>query len=196
MKNKEKYQRTFSAVHTSTDYYVEVLKMNNTHKKYYLSKALVACLVIILVLGAATTAYAANVGGIQRTVQIWLHGDQTDAVLDIQEDGSYNLSWQDENGNVQEEGGGGVSFGTDGKERPLTEEEIIEHLNMPDVSYKADGTVWVYYYNQALDITKNFKNGVCYVKLIYDQKKLFLTVKYGDGYSFSPKCYVSVHSFN
>ena len=31
-------------------------------------------------------SYAANVGGIQRTVQIWLHGDQTQATLDVSND--------------------------------------------------------------------------------------------------------------
>jgi len=195
MKNKERYQRTFSAVHTSTDYYAEVMKMNKA-KRFYMSKTLVACLVLVLVLGAATTAYAANIGGIQRTVQIWLHGDQTDAVLDIKEDGSYNLSWQDENGAVQEQGGGGVAIEEDGKERPLTEEEIIEHLNEPDVSYKDDGTVWVYYYNQALDITDKFENGVCYVKLTHEPDELYLTIKYNDGYASSPYSYISSESFN
>jgi len=196
MKNKERYQRTFLAVHTSTDYYAEVIKMNKAHKRFYMSKAMVACLVLVFVLGAATTAYAANVGGIQRTVQIWLHGDQTDAVIDIKEDGSYSLSWQDENGAVQEQGGGGVAIEEDGKERPLTEEEIMEHLNEPDVSYKDDGTVWVYYYNQALDITEKFENGVCYVKLIHGQDELFLTVKYRDGYAASPKSYISAESLD
>lgn len=196
MKNKERYQRTFSAVHTSTDYYAEVMKMNKTHKRFYMSKAKVACLILVLVLGAATTAYAANVGGIQRTVQIWLHGDQTDAVLDIKEDGSYNLSWQDENGAVKEQGGGGVAIEEDGTERPLTEEEIIEHLNEPDVSYKDDGTVWVYYYNQALDITDKFDNGVCYVKLSHGPDELFLTIQYRDGYAYSPKSYISAESLD
>ena len=36
-----------------------------------------------IILGGTGTAYAANVGGIQRTVQIWLHGDQTQATLDV-----------------------------------------------------------------------------------------------------------------
>ena len=34
-----------------------------------------------IILGGTGTAYAANVGGIQRTVQIWLHGDQTTIYL-------------------------------------------------------------------------------------------------------------------
>lgn len=196
MKNKERYQRTFSAVRTSTDYYEEVIKMNKKHKRFYMSKAMAACLVLVLVLGAATTAYAANVGGIQRTIQIWLHGDQTDAVLDIKEDGSYNLSWKDENGAVQEQGGGGVAIEDDGTERPLTEEEIMENLNEPEVTYKDDGTVWVYYYNQELDITEKFENGICYVKLIHGKDELFLTLKYQDGYALSPRNFISAESLD
>ena len=41
-----------------------------------------------IILGGTGTAYAANVGGIQRTVQIWLHGDQTQATLDVSNDGT------------------------------------------------------------------------------------------------------------
>ena len=72
----------------------------------------------------------------------------------------------------------------------------MEHLNEPDVSYQDDGTVWVYYYDQALDITDKFDNGVCYVKLIHDGNELYLTVKYRDGYSFSPNRYISADNGN
>ena len=59
-----------------------------------------ACAAIVLAIGISTAGYAANIGGIQRTIQLWIHGDQTSAVLDINDDGpytSYNLSYQDEN---------------------------------------------------------------------------------------------------
>ena len=64
------------------------------------------------------------------------------------------------------------------------------------VSYKDDGTVWVYYYNQALDITEKFNNGVCYVKLIHGQDELFLTVKYHNGYASSPTSYIGAESLD
>ena len=77
--------------------------------------------------------------GIQRTIQLWIHGDQTDSTLDIKEDGSYSLNYSDENGNTVEQGGGGVAFDADGTERPLTEDEIMEQINMPEVEYEEDG---------------------------------------------------------
>ncbi len=195
MNLNERYQRAFSAVHTSTDYYKGAKQMNTMHKNK-LPKAVAICLAVVLALGTASVAYAADVGGIQRTVQIWFEGDRTDAVLDIRDDGSYHLSQKKKDGTVREEGGGGVAIEPDGKERPLTEDEIMEHLNEPDVSYQDDGTVWVYYYDQALDITDKFDNGVCYVKLIHDGNELYLTVKYRDGYSFSPNRYISADNGN
>lgn len=146
------------------------------------------CAAVMLVAAMGTVAYAADLGGIQRAVQVWIHGDQTDAVLEIQ-GGGYTLSYQDENGEDRTMGGGGVAFDLFGRERPLTEEEILEHLNQPEVAYPDDGTVWVYWRDQKLEITDLFENGVCYVQLKDGAEVLYLTVKYQEGYTMSP------HSF-
>ncbi len=59
-----------------------------------------------------------------------------------------------------------MAFEPDGTERPLTPEELMEHLNAPEVSYEDDGSVWIYYYGEKLDITHQFDDdGVCYVQL-------------------------------
>lgn len=47
-------------------------------------------------------------GGIQRSVQLWISGDQTDAVLDIQGSG-YTVTYQDKDGGSHEFGGGFAS---------------------------------------------------------------------------------------
>ena len=47
---------------------------------------------IVMLLGMMAVAYAADIGGIQRTIQIWFQGEQTDAVLEIQ-DGEYTLGY-------------------------------------------------------------------------------------------------------
>ena len=52
---------------------------------------------------------------------------------------------RDRDGTKHEMGGGGVAFEPDGTERALTEEEMLEHLNAPEVVYEDDGTVTVYY---------------------------------------------------
>ena len=187
MTNRERYQRTFSTLHASEDFLTEVTQMKHTNKaRKNTALRVIAAVAIIAVL--ATAAYAADLGGIRRTVQIWLHGDQTDAVLEI--DGNeYTLTYTDENGNEKQSMGGGKAF-ENGKERPLTEEEILEHLNDPEVFYNDDGTVTVYYLGQSIDITDKFDDdGICYVQVKNGSENRYLTIKYNEGYCMSPYGY-------
>lgn len=155
----------------------------------------VICAAVIVVVSLATVGYAADIGGIQRSIQIWLHGDQTDAVLEIL-DGNYTLTYEDADGHSHELQGGGVGIDEQGNERPLTEEEILEHLDNPDVRYQEDGSVWVYYHSQKLEITDRFdEDGICYVLLKDDGQTYYLTVKYQGGYACSPHDYPSPRSF-
>lgn len=196
MTNKEKYKQAFSGLHPLEPISLEVTQMVKMHKKHKFQVA-AAILTAFILVGGTGTVYAANVGGIQRTIQLWIHGDQTDATLDVKEDGSYNLNYSDENGNTVEQGGCGVAFDADGTERPLTEDEIMEQINMPEVEYEEDGSVWVYYENQKIEITDKFDNDkICYVKIKGKEKTLYLTVKYQNGYCISEDKYPNPASFN
>ena len=55
-----------------------------------------------ILIGGTGTAYAANVGGIQRTIQLWIHGDQTTATLNVSDDGTYTMEYYDEDGNLSQ----------------------------------------------------------------------------------------------
>lgn len=79
----------------------------------------------------------------------------------------------------------------DGTERPLTEEELLAELNSPDVRYLEDGTVWIYYYDQQIEITDRFKDGVCYAKVSNGDETLYMTILYQDGWGSSPHKYIS-----
>lgn len=196
MTNKEKYKQAFSGLHPLEPISLEVAQMVKMQKKHKFQVA-AAILTAFILVGGTGTVYAANVGRIQRTIQLWIHGDQTDATLDVKEDGSYSLNYSDENGKEVEQGGGGVAFDADGTERPLTEEEIMEQLNMPEVEYEEDGSIWVYYENQKIEITDKFDNDkVCYVKIKGKEKTLYLTVKYQNGYCISEDKYPNPASFN
>ncbi len=196
MTNKEKYKQAFSGLHPLEPISPEVEQMVKIQKKHKFQAA-AAILTAFILVGGTGTVYAANIGGIQRTIQLWIHGDQTDATLDVKEDGSYSLNYSDENGKEVEQGGGGVAFDADGTERPLTEEEIMEQINMPEVEYEEDGSIWVYYENQKIEITDKFDNDkVCYVKIKGKEKTLYLTVKYQNGYCISEDKYPSPASFN
>lgn len=122
---------------------------------------------------------------------------QTTATLKISSDGSYNGTYADKDGKQKEFGGGGVAFNPDGSERSLTEEEIMEELNAPDIEYEKDGSVILYYKNQSIDITHKFnKDNICYVKLVDGDDSLYVTVKYNNGCAYSPNKYISPLEFN
>lgn len=189
MIDKQQYQRTFGVLHASGDFLKEDITMQTT-KHFSMRKVSLLCAAVILIFSISTVCYAADVGGIRRTIQLWIHGDQTDAIMEIQ-DGQYQVTYEDQQGNLHQQSGGGIAIEPDGSQRPVTEEEILEHLNNPEVEYKDDGTVWVYYMNQSLEITDRFDaDGVCYVQLKNGDDILYLTVRYQDGYSTSTNAFV------
>lgn len=194
MTDREKFQKTFSKLHASPDLLTEVMEMAEK-RRYHIPKVAVAAIACVVILGSGTAAYAMNVGGIQRTIQIWIHGDQTDAQF-VVEDGSYTLDYEDENGEAVHRGGGGVVIEDDGTERSLTEEELMEEINSPEVEYEEDGSVWIYYKNQKMDITDKFEDGVCYVELKDGDTIQYMTVKYQNGYALSPERYLTPAEFN
>ena len=196
MTNKEKYQKAFSVLHASDRCRMEAEDMMKMKKANYKKTVAAAAAAAILLVGGTGTAYAANVGGIQRTIQLWIYGDQTTATLTANDDDTYTITYSDKDGNEKTTGTGGVAIQADGTEAPLTPEEIEEHLNMPDVEYEDDGSVWVYYQDQKLDITDKFVDGVCYTKIEGKDKTLYLTVKYDNGYAVSENKYISPDEFN
>lgn len=196
MTNKEKYQKTFSVLQLPESSSWEVEKMARLQKKAKMKTA-AAIITGCLLVGGAGTAYAANVGGIQRTIQLWIHGDQTTATLEFSGDGTYTMEILDGDGNSTSQDGGGFAIDADGTKRPLTPDELMEELDSPDVEYLDDGTVWVYYHNQKINITDKFdKDKICYVKIADGSNVLYLTVKYQNGYSYSSDKYPEPSEFN
>lgn len=195
MIDKTQYQRTFGVLHASGDFLKEDFIMQP--KKHISTRRIgILCAAAILIFSMATVCYAKDVGGIQRTVQLWIHGDQTSAIMDIQ-DGQYTLTYEDAQGNSHQQGGGGVAIEADGSERPLTEEELMEHLNSPEVDYREDGTVWIYYMDQAMEISDRFNDdNICFVQLKNGKDTLFVTIKFDGGYAWSPSAFVQPDSFN
>ena len=197
MTEKEKFQRAFTPLHASPDTMTEVMKMTERKtKRPALRRAATIGLAAALVLALGSVAYASDLGGIQRTVQLWIKGDQTDAVMTIDQ-GHYTIDYTDKDGTEHEMGGGGVAIEDDGTERALTEEELFEHLNQPEVEESEDGTVTVYYLDQSLDVTDKFnEDGVCYVQLEGGKKTIYMTIKRGNGYATSTTKYILPSEFN
>lgn len=200
MTDKEQFQAVFDKLHASPEVLTEALNMAEKkniipmRKKHITPKIAAAALALAVAAGSGSAAYAMDLGNIQRIVQVWIHGDQTDATFTV-ENGSYTLHYKDENGNPVNRGGGGVTY-ENGTERPLTAEEMLEELNRPEVEYREDGTVWVYYQNQEMEITDKFEDGVCYVQLNAEGQTQYITVKYQDGFASSPHGYIQPYEFN
>ena len=193
MTNKEKYKQAFSVLHTSENFSPEVEMMAKFNKKHNFIKGIVAASVAAVTIGGlGTTAYAANVGGIQRQIQIWINGDQTNATLDIDENaGTYAITVTNEAGEEETVSqGGGISIDMFGNERPVNEEEIKEHLDMPDVQYLDDGRIMVFYHSQAIEITDKFnEDGVCYTTVSEGDKNFYMTIEKNAGYGISTTKY-------
>ncbi len=197
MTNKARYQKTFAVLHASRASLEEVKRMqaNHTYRPVRVKRLVAVCAALVALFALSAVAYAADVGGIQRTIQIWLHGELTDAVFQV-ENGSYTLDIPNEDGTTSHRAGGGVAY-DNGTERPLTEEELLDELDSPEVEYKDDGTVMVYYHDQSLDITDLFdEDGVCYLQLEEDGHPLYMTVKYQNGYATSTTRYLESWEFN
>ncbi len=195
MTNREKYKQAFSAVHIPVDFIMEEESMNKP-AKLSLRPAAVVLAACTLIMGTATTAYAADIGGIQRTVQIWTHGEMTSATVTFDENGHYSMEYTDDEGNIQQHGGGGIAIGPDGAERPLTEEELMENLSMPEVEYEDDNSVIIYWNNQGVDITDKFMDDYCYVKLIDEHETFYVTVEYQNGFAVSSSKYIMPDELN
>lgn len=202
MTDKEQFKTIFDKMHASPDVLTEVLNMTIKEKAVPIRKkrftpkaaAAIAALILAAAVASGSAAYATDFGGIQRIVQVWFHGDQTDATFTV-EDGSYTLDYKDADGNDVHRGGGGVAY-ENGTERPLTADELLEEINTPEVEYKEDGTVWVYYLDQKMEITDKFEDDICYVQLKVDGQTQYMTVKYQNGYAMSPHGYVQPEEFN
>lgn len=197
MTNKEKYKKSFAALHTSAELLLEVRSMEK-NKKRPIPRWAAACAAIVMTFGLSLGVYAADIGGIQRAIQIWRHGEQTDAVLEFQ-DGNYSLSYEDENGKQHSVNGHIVvdeGFTTN-HQHTGTIETVVECLQYPDVIYEEDGSVWVYCKNQKIDITDQFdEEGMCYLTLKMDDTEVYMTIKYKGSFAFDKHKYPSQEFLN
>ena len=93
MTNKEKYKQAFSALHTSGQTNWEVEKMIQINKKHKTNIAVAAAVTCAVLIGVSGTAYAADLGGIQEKIALWIHGQKTEVDISFEE-GSYTYTYE------------------------------------------------------------------------------------------------------
>ena len=184
MTNKEKYKQAFSGIRISDETNMGTTKKAYADKKKKLYRMAVGFAASVVLFTASVTAYAADIGGIRSIIQVWIQGEQTDATINFG-DGTYTMEYTDDKGISHQQGGGGYAYGHDGIERPLTKEELMDNFNSPEVVYEKDGSVWVYYFEQKINITDKFKDNICYLKLVREDKTLYMTIKYKGAFTIS-----------
>lgn len=181
MTNKEKYKKAFQTLHSSAHLSLEAEMMEKRKHAYQMKKIAAACVATAVVFGSMTVAYAADFGGIQQKITAWFHGKQTQMqVKQTEEDGiGYTYSFTDEDGNIQERSGGGVAIDDNGKETPLSAEEVLAEAGN-DVETGADGRVYLYYYDKKVDVTDLFgEDGICRVALEHEGQTIYFKIESG-----------------
>ena len=195
MSNREQYKRAFQALHASRDFSMEAMNMNTKRMRFTFSRGLaVAMIITVLLVGGLSAAYATDLGGFRRTIQIWMYGEAKDAIVEpytgggedvdvecddeaTMADPSYVVTWTDRNGEVHQMQGGGVAMEADGTERPLTLDEYLEHLeSSAETVVEENDRVMLYWYDQSVDITDQFEDGVCRLSLTHEDETLYFTV--------------------
>lgn len=184
MSNKENYKKAFSVLKSSCDFTLEEKRMEKMKREKINKNLLTAAAVLFVVVAGSGTAYAADLGGIRETVQMWVHGNKTDVSYEFDEEkNNYVKTYVNENGEeVQED----VSV-WNGDNTPLEEDELIEYES-DNVSYEKtdDGRFMIYYQNKAVDITDKFTDGTCYIHVVGEKGEKYIKIKLtenGDDYS-------------
>lgn len=113
MTNKERYKQAFSVLLSSSQLSLEVEEMAKIHKKHKKNMAVAAAILCAVIIGGSGTAYAADLGGIQEKLSLWIHGSKTEVEVTESGSGGYTFTYEAD-GEIKEMGGGGVSIGEDG----------------------------------------------------------------------------------
>ena len=193
MTEQERYKRAVSALHPDPAFRVVLQKQGRTPARVRASlrfhAGLAAILWILALSLAGAGVYAADIGGIQRKIQILQHGELTNAVLTVSEtDGTYQVT--DPSGKVLESGGG-VSIGADGTERPLTREELLSDLSNQVSTEVEDGHYYLCWRAHLFDLTEAFDKGtICYVTLTDGSDTLYVTALSTGAVASSPYRYL------
>lgn len=177
MTNNDKYKKAFSVLHASDNLSLEVKNMETNKKNYIMKKSLAACAAAAIAFGSLSVAYAADIGGIQQKISSWFHGIQTELNVKDEGNGNYSYTFTDEDGNVHESAAGGIAIDDDGNEIPLSAEEVLDVVNSSDIEEDSAGRVWLYYYDQKIEITDLFdENGLCRVAAEYNGQKEYFDI--------------------
>ena len=157
-RERETYQRVFSKIQIPEPVDVETIMKENRRETgmNFWQKHAAALGAALVIAGSTGVAYAADLGGIRTTVNVWLHGEHTQ--LDAVPNGTGGYEFYETGRDESIGGGGGVWIDENGVEHAASAQEVAENLASP-VEVREDGTVWLSVNEQTWDITDYIQSG-------------------------------------
>ena len=157
-RERETYQRVFSKIQIPEPVDVETIMKENRREtgRNFWQKHAAALGAALVIAGSTGVAYAADLGGIRTTVNVWLHGEQKE--LEAVPDGSGGYEFYETGSDEPIGGGGGIWYDENGVEHAASAQEVAENLASP-VEVREDGTVWLSVNDQTWDITDYIQSG-------------------------------------
>ena len=107
-RERETYQRVFSKIQIPEPVDVETIMKENRRETgmNFWQKHAAALGAALVIAGSTGVAYAADLGGIRTTVNVWLHGEQKE--LEAVPDGSGGYEFYETGSDEPIGGGGGI----------------------------------------------------------------------------------------
>lgn len=163
MTNKEKYKNTFAILQTSATFDLEADKMEMLKRKAIYKRIATTIIVLFLLATVSGTVYASDIGGLRTRMKLWIHGSEEDTTVEYHDNGDYIIEYTDKDGNQQVTTGAIYKIDKDGNNQALDDDKFVHYLTEPRV-YRVDGKITVEYKDEVVDITDQFKYGVCTVR--------------------------------
>lgn len=157
-RERETYQRVFSKIQIPEPVDVETIMKENRRETgmNFWQKHAAALGAALVIAGSTGVAYAADLGGIRTTVNVWLHGEQKE--LEAVPDGSGGYEFYETGSDEPIGGGGGIWYDENGVEHEASAQDVAENLASP-VEVREDGTVWLSVNDRTWDITDYIQSG-------------------------------------
>lgn len=157
-RERETYQRVFSKIQIPEPVDVETIMKENrreTGMNFWQKHAAVLGAVLVIA-GSTGVAYAADLGGIRTTVNVWLHGEQKE--LEAVPDGSGGYEFYENGSDEPIGGGGGIWYDENGVEHEASAQDVADNMK-PPVEILDDGRVTLELKEKVWDITGEVQRG-------------------------------------
>lgn len=157
-KEREAYQRVFSRIQIPEPVDVETIMKENRRETgmNFWQKHAAALGAALVIAGSTGVAYAADLGGIRTTVNVWLHGEQKE--LEAVPDGSGGYEFYENGSDEPIGGGGGIWYDENGVEHEASAQDVADNMK-PPVEILDDGRVRLELKEKVWDITGEVQRG-------------------------------------